>query len=203
MTTRTTERLAVRPPGRPRSERAAKAIVDATLDLLAEEGGVAGVSIEAVASRAGVGKTTIYRRWPNKEALIIDALAALKEPFPEPRGDSVRDDMVAFARAFMTDKTDKKRLDCYWSILSGAERYPELMARFTHEVIEPRRDAIRRVLRRGIDSGELRSDLDVETTVWLVTGGIAQRVRAFGAGPVPADFPEKVIDTIFAGVAAR
>src|ERR1043165_4470484 len=82
--TQTSDQLTARPPGRPRSERAARAIIDATLDLLAEEGGVTGVSIEAVAARAGVGKTTIYRRWPNKEALIIDALAALKEPFPTP-----------------------------------------------------------------------------------------------------------------------
>src|SRR3954463_814071 len=109
--TQTTDRLTTaRPPGRPRSERAAKAIIEATLDLLAEEGGVAGVSIEAVAARAGVGKTTIYRRWPHKEALIIDAFATLKEPFPAPRGDSVRDDLVAIAQAFMTDKTDKKRM---------------------------------------------------------------------------------------------
>jgi AcrR family transcriptional regulator len=192
----------VRPPGRPRSERADKAIINATLDLLAEEGGVAGVSIEAVASRAAVGKTTIYRRWPNKEALIIDALAALKEPFPSPVGDSVRDDLVAIARAFMTGKTDKKRLDCYWSIMSGAERYPELIARFTREVIEPRRDVIRRVLRRGIESGELRADLDVEVTLWLIMGAVAQRARAFGAGPVPDDFPGKVIDALLTGIGA-
>src|SRR5437764_14075432 len=107
--TQTSDQLAARPPGRPRSERADKAIVDATLDLLAEEGGVTGVSIEAVAARAGVGKTTIYRRWPNKEALIIDALAALKEPFPVPRGDSARDDLVALAHAFVSDRSDKKR----------------------------------------------------------------------------------------------
>jgi AcrR family transcriptional regulator len=196
-------KLTVRPPGRPRSERADKAIITATLDLLAEEGGVAGVSIEAVASRAGVGKTTIYRRWPNKEALIIDALAALKEPFPAPVGDSVREDLVAIARAFMTDKSDKKRLDCYWSIMNGAERYPELIARFTREVIEPRRDVIRRVLRRGIDSGELRADLDVEVTLWLIMGALAQRAHAVGAGPVPDDFPGKVIGALLAGIGAR
>jgi AcrR family transcriptional regulator len=201
--TQTTDQLAARPPGRPRSERAAKAIIDATLDLLAEEGGVAGVSIEAVAARAGVGKTTIYRRWPNKEALIIDALAALKEPFPDPGGASVRDDLVAFARAFLSDKTDKKRLDCYWSIMSGAERYPELMARFTREIVEPRRDMLRRILRHGIDSGALRADVDIEVTMWMITGAVAQRVRAFGAGPVPADFAERVIDTLLPGIAVR
>ncbi|MCO6005617.1 TetR/AcrR family transcriptional regulator [Actinoallomurus purpureus] len=201
--TQTTDQLAARPPGRPRSERAAKAIVDATLDLLAEEGGVAGVSIEAVAARAGVGKTTIYRRWPNKEALIIDALAALKEPFPEPRGESVRDDLTAIARAFVANKSDKKRLDCYWSVLGSSERYPELIARFTREVIEPRREVIREVLRRGVASGQLRSDLDVELTQWVLTGAMANRARAFGAGPVPEDFAERVIDTLLAGLTPR
>lgn len=198
--TQTDERLTARPPGRPRSERAAKAIIAATLDLLAEGGGVGGVSIEAVAARAGVGKTTIYRRWPNKEALIIDALAALKEPFPAPCGESVRDDLIAVARAFMTDKTDKKRLDCYWSIMSGAERYPELIARFTREVVEPRRDTVRLVLRRGIASGQLRPDLDIELTLWLIMGAVAQRARAFGAGPIPEDFADRVIDALLAGI---
>jgi AcrR family transcriptional regulator len=202
--TQTSDQLtAARPPGRPRSERAAKAIVAATLDLLAEEGGVAGVSIEAVAARPGVGKTTIYRRWPNKEALIIDALAALKVPFPVPGGDSVREDLIAIARAFMTDRTDRKRLDCYWNIIGGAERYPELMARFTREVIEPRRDVIRTVLRRGVASGQLRADLDVEVTLWLIMGAVAQRARAHGAGPMPDDFAVKVIDALMAGIAAR
>src|SRR5919108_1899012 len=88
-----------RAPGRPRSERAEKAILEATLDLLAEESGVAGVSMEAVAARAGVGKTTIYRRWPNKEALIVQALASMKAPLPEPAGVSVREDLLAIARA--------------------------------------------------------------------------------------------------------
>jgi AcrR family transcriptional regulator len=201
--THTTDRLAARPPGRPRSERADKAIIEATLDLLAEEGGVAGVSIEAVAARAGVGKTTIYRRWPNKEALIIDALAALKAPFPEPRGASVRDDLVALARAFVADKTDKKRVDCYWSVLNSSERYPELMARFTREIIEPRRECMRQVLRRGVATGELRPDLDVELALWLFTGSMAHRARSSGTDPVPDDFAERVVDALLAGLAPR
>ncbi|GAA4640007.1 TetR/AcrR family transcriptional regulator [Actinoallomurus vinaceus] len=198
--TQTTDQLSARPPGRPRSERADKAIVDATLDLLAEEGGVAGVSIEAVAARAGVGKTTIYRRWPNKEALIIDALAALKEPLIEPRGESVREDLIAWAKVFIADKSDKKRVDCYWSILSSAERYPELITRFNQEVIEPRREAIRQVLRRGIATGELRPDLDVELALWILTGTMAHRARASSAGPVPEDFAERVVDELIAGL---
>lgn len=201
--TQTSGGLPARPPGRPRSERAARAIIDATIDLLAEEGGVSGVSIEAVAGRAGVGKTTIYRRWPNKEALIIDALADLKEPFPEPRGDSAREDLIAIAHTLVSDRVDKKRLECYWSVMGGAERYPELMSRFTREVVEPRRDIVRMVLRRGMDTGELRADLDVEVTLWMFMGALAHRARAFGVGPVPADFPGRVVDALMAGIAAR
>jgi AcrR family transcriptional regulator len=201
--TQTDDRLTTRPPGRPRSERAEKAIITATLDLLAEEGGVAGVSIEAVAARAGVGKTTIYRRWPNKEALIVAALAALKQPLPEPRGESVRDDLIAIADASLSSAADKKRLDCYWSIMSGAERYPELIARFTREVIEPRREVMRQVLRRGVATGDLRPDIDIELTLWLIMGAVAQRARAVGTGPMPRDFAERAVDTVLAGLRSR
>lgn len=195
--------VVVRPPGRPRSERADRAIIDATIALLAEEGGVAGVSIEAVAARAGVGKTTIYRRWPHKEALIIDALAALKEPIPALSGESAREDLRTVARAFMTDKADRKRLDCYWAIMSEREKFPQLVDRFVREIIEPRREVMREVLRRGIAAGELRADLDVEVTLWLIIGAIAQRSRALGTEPIPADFADRVIDAVLSGIAAR
>src|SRR3954462_5033445 len=133
--TQTTDRLTTaRPPGRPRSERAAKAIIDATLDLLAEEGGVAGVSIEAVAARAGVGKTTIYRRWPNKEALIVDALAALKTPLPVPAGRSVREDLIALTLAMRSTREDR-RFDCVWNIIGSWHKHPELARKLRRDVI--------------------------------------------------------------------
>ena len=91
------------------------------------------------------------------------------------------------AEAAQKAEADKKRLECYWSIVGGAERYPQLMSRFTREVIEPRRDVIRTVLRRGMDTGELRPDLDVEVTLWLIMGGLAHRARSVGAGPIPGD----------------
>ena len=76
-------RVTPRRPGRPRSEQAEQAIIEATLDLFAEQG-FEGVCVEAVAARAGVGKATIYRRWPNKEELLLAAFGSLKSPFPEP-----------------------------------------------------------------------------------------------------------------------
>src|SRR5690242_3897693 len=85
-------------PGRPRSARVDEAIIEAVLELLAEGVPVEALSIEAVAARAGVGKATIYRRWANKDALLVDAVAALKGPLPELAGESLRDDLVTLLR---------------------------------------------------------------------------------------------------------
>src|SRR5215471_407738 len=85
-------------PGRPRSARADEAIVEAVLDLLAEGTPFEALSIEAVAARAGVGKATIYRRWPSKEALVYDAVRRVKGELAVLPGTSVRDDLIALLR---------------------------------------------------------------------------------------------------------
>jgi AcrR family transcriptional regulator len=181
--------------GRPRSERAEKAIIEATLDLLAEESGVAGVSIEAVAARAGVGKTTIYRRWPSKEALIVHALGAVKEPLPEPSGASAREDLTAIARRLAGDR-HRRYSRCFWNVVGGAEKHPELYARYRQDVIEPRRDVVRRVIQRGVDSGELRAGLDVEVAMSLLLGPLtAKRPQE----TFPEGYAEAVVDTLFEG----
>src|SRR3974377_963271 len=86
-----------RRPRRPRSEQREQAVLQATLHVLADRG-LEGVCVEAVAARAGVGKATIYRRWPNKEELLLAAFGSLKSPFPEPKGVSVRDELPALGR---------------------------------------------------------------------------------------------------------
>src|SRR3954453_2356232 len=86
-------------PGRPRSARVDEAIVEAVFELLSSGQSADAISIEAVAAKAGVGKATIYRRWPNKEALLIDAVLAMKGPLPVPVGESVRDDLIMLIKA--------------------------------------------------------------------------------------------------------
>lgn len=187
-------------PGRPRSARAEQAILRATIDLLAEEAGVAGVSMEAVAARAGVGKTTIYRRWPSKEKLIVDALATLRQPFPEPAGHSVREDLMALARAICHEQANKSGR-CLWNLLGGADKYPELLEHYRREVLEPRHEVIRRVLRRGIETGELRADLDPETVIEMLAGAMSLKHRS-PAPAVPAETAaERVVDTLLRGIA--
>lgn len=188
--------------GRPRSERADKAIIEATLDLLAAEGGVDAVSIEAVAARAGVGKTTIYRRWTGKESLIVDALASIKAPPPEPAGESVRDDLVVQLDAKRLDIMDA-RIGClFWTVQSSAEKYPELAHEYARRIVEPRRDRLRQILRRGIDAGELRGDLDIETSLLLLSGAVHNRNR-FPAEPLPDDYVARVVDVFLDGARTR
>ena len=137
-----------RRPGRPRSERADQAIIDAALSLFAESG-PEGLCIEQVAARAGVGKATIYRRWPGKEDLLLDAIAALKAPLPEPAGRSAREDLVTLLGAMCQETADPRRARQFALLLGEGAKYPRLMARYVETVLEPRREVIREVLRQG------------------------------------------------------
>ncbi|MEV0615850.1 TetR/AcrR family transcriptional regulator [Nonomuraea sp. NPDC050404] len=190
-----------RPAGRPRSEKAEKAIIESTLDLIAEGMGLSDLTIEAIASRAGVGKTTIYRRWSNKEDLVVDALATLKAPLPPLSGASVREDLIALIDA-MRQESGHSRSRCVMNIaMSEADRYPRLMERFVKRAIEPRREALRMVIERGIASGELRSDLDVGMAQAMVSGTMMWHSKWGPAGDLPPDLAERVVDALLAGMA--
>jgi AcrR family transcriptional regulator len=161
-----------RPVGRPRSEKAEKAIIEATLDMLGEGIGVSELSIEAIAARAGVGKTTIYRRWSNKEDLVVDAMASLKPPIPLAQGAAVRDDLITYLRVIQ-EESGQQRTRCIMNIaMSDAERHPRLAQRFKEIAVEPRRAVVRSVIQQGIKSGELRADLDIEMAVAMLSGAV-------------------------------
>ena len=190
-----------RRPGRPRSEQADRAIIDAALCVFAEHG-VEGLCIEKVAAKAGVGKATIYRRWPGKEDLLLDALAALKTPLPEPRGDSVREDLLALMQAMASDYADPRRAREFALLLGEGAKYPRLMAKYTGTVVEPRREVIRSVLRRGVASGELRPDVDVEVALFMLTGAVIARGKDQPEA-ISAVYAQRVVDELLAGLAPR
>ncbi|HEY3881221.1 MAG TPA: TetR/AcrR family transcriptional regulator [Trebonia sp.] len=191
----------VRRPGRPRSEKAEQAILEATIEAIGERG-IDGVHCEDVATRAGVGKATLYRRWPGKEDLLIAAFAAMRRPLPEPRCESVRDDLVAIM-AVMAEDADDPRYAQQYALLHGAgDRYPRLVAGYRERIIEPRRELVRSVLRRGIESGELRPDTDVEIAMLMLSGAVMGRSKH---DPTPAEpgFPSRVVDELLRGLAPR
>ena len=190
-----------RRPGRPRSEQAEQAIIEATLELFAERG-FDGVCVEAVAARAGVGKATIYRRWPNKEELLLAAFASLKSPFPEPKGVSVRDDLLAMVEVMIADKADPRKSRRYALLLGEGDKYPRLMARYKETVVEPRHEALRAVIRRGIAAGELRADADVEIARLALTGTVLAKEKA-ADGELNGEFAARIVDELLLGLAAR
>jgi AcrR family transcriptional regulator len=193
--------VAHRRPGRPRSEQADRAIVDAALELFAEYG-PAGLCIERVAARAGVGKATIYRRWPGREDLLLAALAALKSPLPEPRGKSVRDDLIAIVDTMQRDVTDPRRMRQIALLHGEGQKYPRVMARYAEMVVEPRREVVRSVLRRGLASGELAPGTDIDAALFMLSGAVMSRCR-IGEPPVEDDYPQRVVDQLMRGLAPR
>jgi AcrR family transcriptional regulator len=188
-----------RKPGRPRSEQAEQAIIKAALELFAEKG-PDGLCVEAVAARAGVGKATVYRRWKNKEDLLLAALGSLKSPLPDPDTGSVRDDLIAMVTVMSQDAVDPARQRQFTLLLGEGEKYPKLMARFAETVVEPRRDIMRNALRRGIEAGQIRPGLDIEVAMLTLTGAAMSRGRC-EIIPHDGEFAERVVDSLLLGFA--
>jgi AcrR family transcriptional regulator len=188
-------------PGRPRSARVDEAIIEAVLDLLVEGVTAEALSIEAVAAKAGVGKATIYRRWVNKDALLVDAVAALKGPLPEIEGVSVRDDLVTLLRPVGRQSMTRVSsvLPC---LISELMRSPTLHDCY-QKVIEPRRELMREVLRRGIATGELRADLDLEVVMAMLVGPmLAQAVGNLNPKLSREGLPQRLVDAVWPAIAA-
>ena len=153
----------VRGRGRPRSAEAHQAILAATLKLVAEQG-VAGTTIEGVAAEAGVGKTTIYRRWPTKNDLIVAAISELP-PREFPDTGSLPGDMAALAKLQRERLAGTGLFRIVPGVLAESMNDPDLHGRIMERVIGPLRGLLRQIIERGIARGELRPDLDVEALV--------------------------------------
>ncbi|MFE3201181.1 TetR/AcrR family transcriptional regulator [Embleya sp. NPDC059237] len=189
--------------GRPRSEEAERAILHATLRLLAEHQSITGLSVEAVAQEAGVGKATIYRRWPGKEALIIAAIEAAEVTPTVLAGRSLREDLVSVLENMRRQAIDK-RGDGLMGVVAGEIRnHPELHRRYHEVVVEKRRAILRDLLQRGMDSGELRADLPMEVLMDLVTGPILVRKLVRENASLDPELPGQLADALLGGIRAR
>jgi AcrR family transcriptional regulator len=191
-----------RRPGRPRSEQADHAIIKAALDLFAECG-PAALCIEQVAARAGVGKATIYRRWPGKEDRLLDALPALAVVLPVPQGKSVRADLIALVDAVCKEAGDPRRARLVALLQGEGRNYPRLKAAYLDTVVRPRRDAIRSVLRRGVATGELRENTDIDAAMYLLNGAVVASMSGMHADVVDSRYGKRVVEELLRGLAAR
>jgi AcrR family transcriptional regulator len=191
-----------RRPGRPRSEQADHAIIKAALDLFAECG-PAALCIEQVAARAGVGKATIYRRWPGKEDMLLDALPALAVVLPVPQGKSVRADLIALVDAVCKEAGDPRQARLVALLQGEGRNYPRLKAAYLDTVVRPRRDAIRSVLRRGVATGELRENTDIDAAMYLLNGAVVASMSGMHADVVDSRYGKRVVEELLRGLAAR
>jgi AcrR family transcriptional regulator len=164
---------AARPRGRPRSAEADAAIVQATLEVLVEEG-FRGLSVDAVRQRAGVGKATIYRRFPDKEALVRAAIESVHADLQAPDTGTLIGDLEELWEAAAAGATFAPRL------LAEAAGNPEMHRIFRAALIEPRRDVMTTILRRAVERGELRSDVDLEVVIDLLAGPVIYRLLIDG-----------------------
>jgi AcrR family transcriptional regulator len=185
--------------GRARNPELDGAITMATTALL-EERGFAGLTIEAIARRAGVARATVYRRWPNLDALLAQVLRGVVHEIPIPDRGHLRDDLIAILEdQLAVIKRDAGRL--YPSLGVQAKADPD--ARDTlADLMQNRCAAVRAVLRRGVERGEIRGDVDLDLAFFLAWGPVYYRhLFAFGCDtPMEPDFIAKLVDAVIASI---
>ncbi|HWS45695.1 MAG TPA: TetR/AcrR family transcriptional regulator [Acidimicrobiia bacterium] len=191
-----------RRPGRPRDARHDEAILAATLAILRRDG-YRGLTIDGVAAEAGVGRPTIYRRWPSKPALVVAALVhAARLAVPDIDTGSLRRDLIAVQRhqVELMNSPDNRRVTA--GLVADLAADPDLAETYVSRYLAPRRAAVWQVLRRGVDRGELAADVDFAFAYDLLVGPLFMRAVVWGE-PLTADAAEKTADVILAAFAPR
>ena len=186
--------------GRPRSERARKAILEAAAELLLARG-LSAVSMDAVAERAGVSKATIYRWWPTKETLALDALYtewAAAQPQARDTG-SLRGDLLSLFRPWARLARSRPYGRVIAALITESQTDPVFAAEYRQRFVEPRREQGRVIFRRAIGRGEIPADTKVEVALDLLYGSVYHRLL-HGHAPLSDQFVRDVVDTVLNGV---
>jgi AcrR family transcriptional regulator len=188
----------------PRVERSREAILDATLQLLAQDGDVGALTVEAVAARSGVAKTTIYRRWRDKwelalDAVMIDMLPRLAEPTDV---GNTRKELLTFVNSVVTMLAATPYGPAMQGLASQIATNPDLARVYRDQVVQPRHARLAPVIQRGIARGDLRPDTEVRLIHELLVGPIFYRLLFSGA-PLNRSLGPRLVDAILAGFAPR
>jgi AcrR family transcriptional regulator len=163
-------------PGRKRSEEARAAILAAAFELVGELG-YPGLTIEGIAARSGVGKQTIYRWWPSKADVLLDALATKADLFiPIPDEGGYAADLRAFLSASFAMGRDRRVVDVLRSIMAHAQIDEAFGARFRTAFLQGRRDALGTIIERARERGDLPAATSPDVVMDLVFGLIWYRV---------------------------
>jgi AcrR family transcriptional regulator len=175
-----------------RSEAARQAVLEAADDLLAERG-FAGVTIEGIAQRAGVAKQTIYRWWPSKVDILLEAFTEdmAEHLFPPDHGE-VGEDLRAHLHRLALFLTESDPGAVLRALAGQAQHDPTLATRLREDYLSQQRERDRVPLQRAVDRGELPAGLDVDLAVDQLVGPIYYRVLVTGE-PVPREFTDHLV----------
>jgi AcrR family transcriptional regulator len=187
-----------RPLGRPRDARVDRAILQATLELIADVG-VYAFRTADVAARAGVGKGAIYRRYGSKDELVTSAIGALVgEQIVVPNTGSTRSDLVLLMREAVELYRGSLAGRLMPNLIGAMAQKPALARAVREGFLAGRRQALGEVLRRGIERGDLRHDLDLELALDVLGGPLFYRLLITG-GPIDEQLAEGVAELILRG----
>jgi AcrR family transcriptional regulator len=189
-----------RRPGRPRDARADAAILDAAVGVLAEQG-VTGFTVDAVAARAGVGKATVYRRWPSRASLLLDTAHQMGLVPTAVDTGSLRDDLLRILTELASKLRDTEAGRILPSVVAEAAVRPDMrdvLAGFIHD----RRQAPRDIIRRGVDRGELPAGTDVELLLDALGGPVFFR-ELIARRPMDEGEIRTLVDRVLPGFGAR
>ncbi|MFJ5804752.1 TetR/AcrR family transcriptional regulator [Streptomyces sp. NPDC093093] len=188
-----------------RSDRSRRAILDAALDLVGEVG-YNRLTIEAIAARAGVGKQTIYRWWPSKAAVLLDASLALAGEAEEdvewtgfPDSGDLAADLKYVLRATVDEFNDEKYGAAARALTAAGATDAELGARMTEQLLEPRLALYEARLRTAREVGQLASDADLRLTVELLVGPLTHR-WLMRTAPLTHAYADALVDAVLGGV---
>jgi AcrR family transcriptional regulator len=186
--------------GRPRCDATRRAILRAAYELLAE-GGLRHFTIEGVAARSGVARTTLYRWWPSKGALAMEGfLDATTPEIRFPATLSAISDLKALMRRCAKQlRGAPGRIMC--GIVAEAQSDPETLAAFHEHYLAPRRREARAILERGVASGELRSDLDIPFVQSALYSPL--HLRLLLREPIDDEWVDRLADTVLGGCRAE
>jgi AcrR family transcriptional regulator len=195
-----TRPAAVSRRGRPRSEKASAAILRAAAELLLDRG-LEAVSMDAVAQHAGVSKATIYRWWPTKEAVALDALyAEWSEHGPDaPDTGSLRADLLALLRPWARRVRNRPYATVIGTFIAKANRDPQFASEYLERLVTPRREIAKVVFKRAAERGEIPPAARVEVALDLLYGALYHRLL-HGHLPLSDRFVTEVVDMTLNGI---
>jgi AcrR family transcriptional regulator len=184
---------------RPRSEDARRKVLATASDLMAARG-VASLTVDEIAAKSGVAKTTIYRHWPERTSLIVDAVNANLEHVGPPDTGTLRGDLETFFGGMIRTDLSGNVAQIIPCLIEAAGRDPE-MAFLLERIGAERERVIKTIVGRAVERGELRSDLDLETLVGVIVGPIVFQ-KMVRRRPLTPEYLEACLDVVLAGLGA-